>query len=103
MRLRPIAREGVFLLLLILAGTVVPATAQGVGSIGGTVADTSGGVLPGVNVTLTAAAGGVGRGQTTVTTQRNLRVFSRRPGDAALKTVRLKPDATYARSGYRLK
>ena len=78
MRLRTIVRGVVFVwaLLILLAGTV-PAMAQGVGSIGGTVADSSGGVLPGVNVTLTAAAGGVGSGQTTVTNDQGVYQFTR--------------------------
>ncbi len=40
--------------------------AQGVGAIGGTVTDPSGGVLPGVSVTLTSASGGVGSNQSTI-------------------------------------
>jgi hypothetical protein len=63
--------------VLLLAASVAPAVAQGVGSIGGTVADTSGGVLPGVNITLTAAAGGVGSGQTTVTNEQGAYQFTR--------------------------
>ena len=55
----------------------VPAKAQGVGSVGGTVADASGGVLPGVNVTITAADGGLGSGQTTVTNDQGVYQFTR--------------------------
>lgn len=70
MRLRSIARGAVcWLVLLVFAGGATPAMAQGVGSIGGTVADSSGGVLPGATVTLTAAAGGIGSGQTTMTNE----------------------------------
>ena len=63
-------------LLAVLAG-VAPATAQGVGSIGGTVADTSGAVLPGVTVTLTLDGGGVGSGQTSVTNDQGAYQFTR--------------------------
>ena len=68
---------GAVSVLLLLAVAIAPAMAQGVGSIGGTVADTSGGVLPGVNVTLTAAAGGVGSGQTTITNDQGAYQFTR--------------------------
>jgi hypothetical protein len=68
---------GAVSVLLLLAVAVAPVMAQGVGSIGGTVADTSGGVLPGVNVTLTAAAGGVGSGQTTITNEQGAYQFTR--------------------------
>jgi hypothetical protein len=62
------------------------AQAQGVGSIGGTVTDASGGVLPGVNVTLTAAAGGIGSGQTTVTNEQGAYQFTRLvPGNYTVK------------------
>ncbi|HWW87988.1 MAG TPA: TonB-dependent receptor, partial [Vicinamibacterales bacterium] len=46
-------------------GLPLSARAQGVGAIGGTVSDTSGGVLPGVTLTL-VAPGMIGNGQTTV-------------------------------------
>ena len=87
MRLRTIVRGAVFVwVLLILAGGAVPVMAQGVGSIGGTVADASGGVLPGVNVTLTAAAGGVGSGQMTVTNEQGAYQFTRLvPGSYIVK------------------
>ena len=63
-------------LALLLAG-VAPAGAQGVGAIGGTVSDTSGAVLPGVNVTLTVAGGGVGSGQTAVSNEQGAYQFTR--------------------------
>ena len=47
------------------------------GGINGTVSDESGGVLPGVNVTVTAAAGGLGSGQTTVTNDQGGYQFTR--------------------------
>ena len=76
MRLRTIVRGGVCLLVILtLAG---PLWAQGAGgSISGTVADASGGVLPGVTVTLTAAAGGLGSGQTTTTNDQGAYQFTR--------------------------
>jgi hypothetical protein len=61
---------------LLLAG-VAPASAQGVGSIGGKAADASGAVLPGVSVTLTVQGGGVGSGQTTVTNEQGAYQFTR--------------------------
>ena len=53
--------------LVQLLGVAAPLYAQGMGAIGGTVTDPSGGVLPGVMVTLSSAAGGVGSNQTTLT------------------------------------
>jgi hypothetical protein len=64
------------LFVVLLAGSA-PALAQGVGSIGGTVTDTSGAVLPGVNITLTAEGGGVGSGQTSVSNAQGLYQFTR--------------------------
>ena len=61
---------------LLVAGAA-PAMAQGVGAIGGTVRDGSGGVIPGTSVTLTSAAGGVGSGQTTVTNEQGTYQFTR--------------------------
>ena len=49
-----------FLFLAVLAGSVIAASAQGVGGIAGTVTDASGAVLPGATVTLTSAQGTVG-------------------------------------------
>jgi hypothetical protein len=86
MRLRSIVDGAVCVLVLLVLTGAAPAMAQGVGSIGGTVADTSGGVLPGVNVTLTAAAGGVGSGQTTVTNEQGAYQFTRLvPGTYVVK------------------
>jgi hypothetical protein len=64
-------------LVLLLLASVVPAGAQGVGSIGGTVTDTSGAVLPGVNVTLTVEGGGVGSGQNAVSNELGTYQFTR--------------------------
>lgn len=64
-------------LMVLLFAAAAPAMAQGVGSIGGNVADASGGVLPGVGVTLTVPGGGVGSGQTTVTNEQGAYQFTR--------------------------
>ena len=59
MKLSTFVRRAVFLPVLFILGVgALPAMAQGVGAIGGTVADSSGGVLPGVNVTLTVWSSG---------------------------------------------
>jgi hypothetical protein len=63
--------------LLAVLTSVAPAMAQGVGSIGGTISDTSGAVLPGVTVTLTLDGGGVGSGQTSVTNEQGAYQFTR--------------------------
>ncbi|HKY22148.1 MAG TPA: TonB-dependent receptor [Vicinamibacterales bacterium] len=75
MVLDAIARSCVSAVLLLVVA--VPALAQGVGSIGGTVSDASGGVLPGATITLTATSGGVGSGQTTTTTEQGAYQFTR--------------------------
>ena len=64
-------------LMLLCLAVASPAFAQGVGSIGGTVTDASGAVLPGVTVTLTVAEGGVGSGQTTVSNEQGAYQFTR--------------------------
>jgi hypothetical protein len=64
-------------LMAIVLGSVAPATAQGVGSISGTITDGSGGVMPGATITLTAAAGGVGSGQVAVTNEQGAYQFTR--------------------------
>jgi hypothetical protein len=63
--------------LLFLTGGVSPATAQGVGAIGGTIADPSGAVLPGVSVTLSNRFGTIGGNQTVVTDERGAFQFIR--------------------------
>jgi len=65
------------LVLWLLAGAALPALAQGVGAIGGTVTDTTGLVLPGASVTLTSLEGTVGGNQETVTDQRGAFQFLR--------------------------
>lgn len=74
MTLRTIRCLWIFLILL--AGAR-PAAAQGVGAIGGTAADPSGAVLPGVSVTLTADGGGIGSGQSAVTNEQGSYQFTR--------------------------
>ena len=54
------------LLLLISLYHTLPASAQGVGAIGGSVLDASGAVLPGAAVTLISPQGTVGGSQETV-------------------------------------
>src|SRR5580765_5407712 len=78
MSLKSMIRGSMFLLMV--AATTVPASAQGVGAIGGSVTDASGGVLPGVTVTLSSVAGGVGSNQTSVTN-----------GEGAYQFLRLAP------------
>ena len=56
--------------LLLSAYPTLSALAQGVGAIGGTIADASGGVLPGVTVTLSSAEGTVGGNREAVTDER---------------------------------
>jgi hypothetical protein len=73
-------------MLLLLVGPAIPAMAQGVGAIGGTVTDASGGVLPGVNVTLTNQAGAIGGNQTALTTEQGTYQFLRLvPGSYTVK------------------
>jgi hypothetical protein len=65
------------MVLLLLVGAALPAFAQGVGAIGGTVTDTTGSVLPGASVTLTSLEGTVGSNQETVTDPRGAFQFLR--------------------------
>jgi hypothetical protein len=62
--------SGSILGLWLLTGGAMAAMAQGVGAIGGSVSDPTGGVLPGVTVTLNNAQGTVGGRQTTQTDER---------------------------------
>ena len=55
----------------------LPAAAQGVGAIGGTVSDASGAVLPGATVTLSNPRGSIGGNQETVTDARGAFQFIR--------------------------
>src|SRR5713226_761763 len=65
------------ILVVGLLAAAWPATAQGVGAIGGNVTDASGGVLPGVTVTLNNAQGSVGGRQVTSTDERGTYQFLR--------------------------
>ncbi len=73
-------------LLLILFGLAVPAFAQlSTGSIGGTVQDSTGAVIPGVSVTLTSA-GVIGGNQQVITNERGTYQFTRLvPGKYSVK------------------
>ncbi|HEX3704348.1 MAG TPA: carboxypeptidase-like regulatory domain-containing protein, partial [Vicinamibacterales bacterium] len=63
----------------------LPAAAQGVGAIGGTVVDSSGGVLPGVTVTL-SSPGVIGGERTIITEAQGTYVFTRLvPGTYSVK------------------
>lgn len=74
------------MIVLLLAGGSLPVMAQGVGAIGGTVTDSSGGVLPGVTVTLNNAQGTVGGRQVTTTDERGAYQFPRLvPGTYSVK------------------
>jgi hypothetical protein len=59
------------------AVTSLPALAQGVGAIGGTITDSSGAVLPGVTVTLASPEGGITANRTAVTDERGAFQFTR--------------------------
>jgi len=70
--------SGLALVLSFWIYSATPAMAQGVGAIGGTVADASGAVLPGVNLTLTSSQGGtLGGSQETVSDARGAYQFLR--------------------------
>jgi len=60
----------------LLVGPGIPARAQGVGAIGGTITDSSNAVLPGVTVVL-SSPGTIGGNQETVTSERGTFLFSR--------------------------
>jgi hypothetical protein len=64
--------------VLISVGSILPAAAQGVGGIGGTIMDSTGAVLPGATVTLSSAQGGtLGGSQETVSDERGNYQFIR--------------------------
>jgi carboxypeptidase family protein len=86
MSTKQLATLGV-LALVIFGCAAVPALAQGVGAIGGTVSDPSGGVLPGATVLLSNVQGSVGGNQQTVTDERGTYQFLRLvPGTYVVKT-----------------
>ncbi len=75
-----------FLSLAVFAGSVIAASAQGVGGIAGTVTDASGAVLPGATVTLTSAQGTVGGNREVFTDERGAYQFLRLvPGTYSVK------------------
>src|SRR2546425_1949664 len=79
---------GALFTLSILVASVLPAMAQGVGAIGGTVTDSSGAVLPGAIVTLTSSQGTVGGNQETVSDTRGAYQFLRLvPGTYTVKAA----------------
>jgi hypothetical protein len=63
--------------LLLWAGSLLPAGAQGVGAISGTVTDTSDAVMPGVSVSLSSSQGTLGANQQTITDERGAYQFLR--------------------------
>ena len=63
--------------LLLCASTALPAGAQGVGAISGTVTDTSDAVLPGASVSLSSSQGTVGANQQTIADERGAYQFLR--------------------------
>ena len=80
--------SGGFFVLAVLLHSTFPASAQGVGSIGGTVMDSSGAVLPGATVTLSSAQGTVGSNQETVSDARGGYQFQRLvPGTYIVKAA----------------
>jgi hypothetical protein len=73
-------------LIVFVFAVASPLMAQGVGSIGGTVADSSGAVLPGATITITLEGGGIGSGQTAVTNEQGGYQFTRLvPGTYSLR------------------
>src|SRR3954471_12779391 len=72
---------------LVSVALATPAAAQGVGSIGGTISDTSGAALPGVTVSL-SNPGVIGGNQSTVTDERGAYQFTRLvPGNYSVKAA----------------
>src|SRR5438477_11992145 len=63
------------LVLAVCACAALPASAQGVGAIGGTITDASGAVLPGAVVTLSNPRGTIGGNQEAVTDARGAFAF----------------------------
>ena len=76
MTIRNVGGCGIAVLLLWISSTL-PAAAQGVGAIGGTITDASGAVLPGVNVTLANPRGSIGGNQEGVSDARGAFQFIR--------------------------
>src|SRR5262245_29433657 len=75
----------VFVAAVLMLAVALPVFAQGVGAIGGTITDESGGVLPGVSVTL-SSPGTIGGSQNTVSDERGAYQFARLvPGTYSVK------------------
>src|SRR5204862_5480031 len=76
------------LVALVSIAFAYPAAAQGVGSIGGTVMDPTGAVLPGASVVLSSAQGTVGSNQETASDARGAYQFLRLvPGTYIVKAT----------------
>src|SRR5260370_41045272 len=74
-------------IVLLSSGLSLPAAAQGVGAIGGSIIDASGAALPGVTVAL-SNPGTIGGNQETVTDGRGAYQFTRLvPGRYSVKAV----------------
>jgi hypothetical protein len=85
MMMRSMLARSVVFAASIWLGLSVPALAQGVGAIGGTVTDPSGAILPGVTLTLTSP-GLIGSGKTTLTDGQGAYEFTRLvPGQYSVK------------------
>jgi hypothetical protein len=85
MGVRAIVKTGSLVTTLLLCAAL-PVRAQGVGAIRGTVTDESGAVLPGASVVLTAAQGGLGSNQESITDARGGYAFSRlQPGTYSVR------------------
>jgi len=76
MNVRLLLRGGALVAVMMVA-LARPVSAQGVGSIGGTIADGSGAVLPGATVTLSSPRGTIGSNQVTATDERGTFQFTR--------------------------
>ena len=87
MMVRRFLSGGLFLCAVLISSTL-PAAAQGVGSIGGTVMDSTGAVLPGATVTLSSTQGTVGSNQETTSDARGAYQFLRLvPGTYIVKAT----------------
>src|SRR3954471_16837147 len=75
--LRTVYAPRALFVLSVIVASVAPASAQGVGTIGGTVMDASQAVLPGATVTLSSAQGTVGSNQETTSDTRGADQFLR--------------------------
>src|SRR5437868_10964214 len=88
------------LVLLISAFSCATALAQGIGQINGTVADSAGALIPGVEVTATQTATGISR--MTVTNERGAYILSNLPIGPYKVEAALPGFRTFVRSGITL-